>query len=186
MTKSDGFTPSLENDIVHKHGPSPMSFFSAGFTLTEVMVVIGMIAIVSSIGLFVSMETYHNSSFHNSRDVLISALQHARSQAVNNVCVGTCTDGKPHGVHIIFDASGNASKFIVFQGSSYNPSDTTNTSFEVGKNVSSNFKVTGMTDVVFTELSGNPVTIGTLNLSNNIGESSVITIGAEGQIKWTN
>jgi prepilin-type N-terminal cleavage/methylation domain-containing protein len=157
-----------------------------GFTLIEVLVVIGLITIIASIGLFVSIDTYHDSTFHNSRDLLVSALQHARALAVNNVCVGTCTDGKPHGVHIVFDTGSNVSKFIVFQGTVYNPADTNNISFEIKKNVSATFRATGITDVYFTELSGNPNTTGNINLSDNLGENSVITIGSEGQILWTN
>jgi prepilin-type N-terminal cleavage/methylation domain-containing protein len=49
--KNKGFTPSLENDIVRKHGQSPMSFFSAGFTLIELLIVIAIIGILSSIVL---------------------------------------------------------------------------------------------------------------------------------------
>ncbi|MEK7642230.1 MAG: type II secretion system protein [Patescibacteria group bacterium] len=46
-----GFTQSLENDIVltKVRRAKPMSFFSAGFTLIEVMVVIAIIGILSVI-----------------------------------------------------------------------------------------------------------------------------------------
>lgn len=156
-----------------------------GFTLLEILITIGLLAIVASLGLFVSMESYHNSSFHNERDLFISALQHARAQAVNNVCIGlSCTEGQPHGVHIVTTA-GTVTHYIVFQGTTYNSVDPLNTVIDVGKNISQNLQVTGMTDVYFDQLSAS-TTPTTITLQNNLGESSVITIGNEGQISWTN
>src|ERR1700690_15728 len=101
-----------------------------GITLIEVIVVIALVAIVSSFGLFISMDNYNDSSFRNERDLFISALMHARAQAMDNTCLDTstvnCTDGKEHGVYI--DKTGNdvVTDYVIFQGATYNAEDPTN------------------------------------------------------------
>ena len=76
-----------------------------GFTMIEILVVIGLFAIAGGFALWVSMESYRGSSFFADRDMFVAVLQRARAEAVNNVCLGAgCTDGKPHGVHIQSDA----------------------------------------------------------------------------------
>ena len=53
--RSRGFTPSLENDIAPIKigaGKSPMSFFSAGFTFIELVMVISIFVIISGVSLF--------------------------------------------------------------------------------------------------------------------------------------
>ncbi len=159
-----------------------------GFTLMEVLLVIGLFSIVASLGLFVSLDSYNNSSFHNERGLLVSALMRARSQAINNVCldatgVPPCTDGKPHGVHI---DNGVVTQYILFQGSTYSLTDATN------EPVKTNYSITssGANEVIFQELSANvaaaiptPVKI---TLQGGVNESSDISIGLEGQISWTN
>ncbi len=151
----------------------------------EILVTIGLITILASLGLFVSMETYRNSSFRSERDVLIGALQHARSQAINNVCLGSgCTEGQPHGVHIVINGSGFVTQFVVFQGTAYNPTAPTNATIEVAQNISQIMTMTGATDIYFDQLSAS-TTATTITLTDNISESSTIIIGNEGQISWT-
>ena len=81
----------------------------AGFTLMEVLLVIGMFVILAGFGLFVSMETYRGSNYHSDRSLLIAVLERARAEAINNICSGgSCADGAAHGVHIQSD------KYILF------------------------------------------------------------------------
>jgi len=58
--------------------------------------------IITAFGLVMNMNAFRGFSFRNDRDTMVAALQKARSQAINNICLGTgCTDGKPHGVYFI-------------------------------------------------------------------------------------
>ena len=143
----------------------------AGFTMIEVLVVMGLVAIVGSLALFLSMDSYRASSFRADRDLLITLLQHARAQAIHNVCASpSCTDGKPHGVHIQSDA------YVLFEGSSYAPEDAMNAPFQHSPLTS----VSGP-DIVFSALSGNPVATGTITLTA-ARHTSVITVNPFGRI----
>jgi prepilin-type N-terminal cleavage/methylation domain-containing protein len=177
----------LENSFYSKQITKNNPDYKAGFTLMELLIVISLLTIIASLGLFVSMQTLNNSSFHSGRDLYVTALEHARAQAINNICTGTsCIDGLPHGVHIETDVNGNVTRFIAFQGASYNSADTINSPADIGNNVSRHLKAVGLTNISFEQLSGNVSATGTVTFSDGTGEGSVVTIGSEGQISWTN
>jgi len=137
----------------------------------------GIFIMVGGLALFVSMETYRGSSFRSDRDLLVAALQHARAQAMNNICFGTgCADGEAHGVHIQSD------KYIVFQGSIYDSSDLNNAAFD---STITTTKTPATLNILFSQLSGNS-TPATITLTDVEGHTSAISVSAEGQISWTN
>ena len=150
-----------------------------GFTLIEILVVIGLLTFVGGFTLIVSMDSFRGYSFRSERTMLVAVLQKARSQAVNNMCFGAgCTDGKPHGVHIA------AGSYTIFQGASYVAGDPLN---EVVVPQSKAIALSGTTDVVFTELSGAattlPAGIEGIRIKDTTGkDSSLVTINAEGRI----
>jgi prepilin-type N-terminal cleavage/methylation domain-containing protein len=154
------------------------SHHTKGFTLLEVMVVIAFVAIMGTVGAYFGIDALRGHAFHADRDVLVSVLQHARSQSIGNICLGaTCTDGKPHGVAI------QADKFITFQGASYATRDA-----DVDADVSADPNIAhggSVSEIVFTRLSAT-TTGGTISLTDVTGRTSVITISTEGQIIWTN
>jgi prepilin-type N-terminal cleavage/methylation domain-containing protein len=165
----------------------PVDGFS-GFTMIEIAVVIGLLAIIASLSLFISTESYKGNNFRNERDLLVTSLQHARAQSINNVCVGNCgtpADGKPHGVHIVDDGNGHISQYVVFQGITYNPTDPMNSIVDVKGKISQILSHGGLTDIYFSQLSGNANPTGSINLYDGVS-TSTITIGREGQILWTN
>ena len=145
-----------------------------GFSLIEILVVIGMLAIVGSFGLFLSMESFQHSIFKNDRDLLIDALYKARAQSVNNMCFGTCSGGQPHGVHI-----GNGA-YTVFQGLSYTAGDPQNEVTAANPGTT----VTGATDIVFDRISGITTPV-TLTVTSVNGQTSTISVRTEGGIGWT-
>ena len=156
----------------------PARAASKGFTVLEMLVVMGLLAIVSALGLFMSMDSYRGGSFRNERDTIVTALQTARSQAMNNICLGSgCTDGKAHGVHF------EIGKYIIFQGNAYSSSDPLNQTIASND---PNVVVTGPADVIFSQLSGQVAAAGTIAVSDQAGHSSTISINGEGQIVWTN
>lgn len=159
-----------------------------GVTLIEVIMVISIVATVASMAIIVNMESYRGNNFRNTRDSIVSGLQHARALSINNVCYTTaaspCTEGKPHGIHINIDVNGNISDYVIFQGTTYSPTDTLNTSIDIGKNVTKAVSFTGLAEVSFEQLSGK-TTAGTITLTDG-EKTSVISIGSEGQISWTN
>ena len=146
-----------------------------GFTLFEVVIVMAFIAVVGGFSMFMSMDTYRGYNFHTERDLAIAALQHARAQAIGNICNGAgCATGKPHGVSI------QADKFVIFQGSSYAARDV---SQDATIPANSTVAHSGQTEIVFAQLSGNVGVPGSITFSDP-GRSSNITVGAQGQIFW--
>jgi prepilin-type N-terminal cleavage/methylation domain-containing protein len=146
-----------------------------GFSLIEVIVVVALFGIVAGVGLIVSMESYRASSYHSDRALLVSLLQRARSQAINNLCSSSsCTDGAVHGVHI------EADKYVLFEGATYVAGNADNAVFAADTNTTHSF--TG--DIIFSQLSAT-TSAQTITLTGQ-GRASDITISAEGRISWTN
>ncbi len=150
--------------------------FNGGFTLIEILVVIGMLSIVGGLSLVMTLDTYRAYFFKNDRDILVSALHKARSQSINNMCLGACTGGKPHGVHI---ESGN---YTIFQGITYSASDPINEKLGGGNAATT---VSGLTDVVFTPLTGAVATPGSMVVTDTSGRTTTITVNVEGRIDWS-
>jgi len=76
--------------------------------------------IITAFGLVMNMNAFRGFSFRNDRDTMVAALQKARSQAINNICLGTgCTDGKPHGVYFYKKDEPNRHELIIYQGSDF-------------------------------------------------------------------
>lgn len=164
----------------HAHTPRRKN---RGFSLIEIMVVIGLIAMVGAFGLLISFDDYRGYGFRNERDVVMAVLHKARSQSMSNMCFGDdCTDGKAHGVYF-----GTPGRYVIFQGTAYDAADPWNEVIEV-KNAS--VVISGMQSVVFTPLSGMAVTLpsgtNTLTVTDERGRTSLFTIEPEGRVTWTN
>lgn len=148
-----------------------------GITMIELLVVFALVAIVGGFTLLVSMDTLRASVSRSDRDLIVSTLQRARSQAMNNVCVGSgCTDGKAHGVKI--DVVNK--KIILFQGATYVAGDPANAEFELNTNT-----ITGADEIVFQQLSGNTAAQTKTTVTDDRGQASEITVEPWGQIVWT-
>jgi len=138
-----------------------------GFTLIEILVVLGILSIIATFGYLVTMDFYKSYAFNAERDTIVAILQKARSQSLANI------NESAHGVH--FDSE----QYVIFQGSAYNSNDNFN------QIIPSAFGIThsGITDVVFFQLSGDVGSSGSLILSDG-KRSAVISINSEGQINW--
>lgn len=145
-----------------------------GFTLVEFLVVFGIMAIIISFALVMSMETYRGSSFRGDRNTLVAVLERARALSIGNVCIGTCTDGKAHGVHI------QAGTYVLFHGNSYVSSDPNNTIFDANTLVTHS----AVMDIVFSQLAA--TTTGAQIVLKSGEHISTTTVSTEGQITWTN
>jgi prepilin-type N-terminal cleavage/methylation domain-containing protein len=173
----------------------PISKFkNEGFTLIEIVVVMSLIALLGSLGIYFGLDNFRGHSFHSDRDTLISALEHARAEAVSNACSGTCTNGKPHGVFI--DTVNH--KYIIFQGTSYaNHLITNDKDYDIPITGNQTTTYKGINEVVFAQLSGSASSTSSSSfcsagiplciiLSDNTIHTSEIDINNEGQILWTN
>lgn len=156
-----------------------------GFTLLEVLVVIGILTLVAGAGTFFGLESVRGNSFRNDRDMLVAVLQKARSQSTSNMCFGSgCSGGKSHGVRV------ESGQYVIFQGADWASRDSA-----VDEAISINTGTVTVSgplgvvpyDVVFAQLSGdaNPAT-AEITVVDTAGHSSLISINGEGRIAWTN
>lgn len=144
-----------------------------GFTLIELVITIGLVALIAGLGMLLSFDYYRNNSFFSEQKIITSVLQKARNQAMNNICLGTCTEGKKHGVRFETD------KYVIFQGNNFSSRDT---AYDEEVKISPTISISGMTEVVFDQLSGNAtVTGGNLTVSSN-GRSAIIEVNSNGRI----
>ena len=80
---------------------------SPGFSIIEVVMVIGIIAIVFGLGLSFSLSIYQSQMLNAERDNLAVILGRARSEALSNL------NESDHGVYIGSD------NYVIFQGDTY-------------------------------------------------------------------
>lgn len=155
--------------------------YARGFTLLEILVVMGLVLVVVAFGLIVSFDDYRGFNFRNERDIVVNVIQKARSQAVNNMCFGTgCTDGKDHGVYF-----GTTGQYVIFQGATYASRDVAVD--EVIEARDDATILSGVESVVFHRLRADAVVTGgsTLTVTQST-HTSTITIEPEGRVWWSN
>lgn len=139
-----------------------------GFTMIEIVVVIGIFAILGTFGLFATLDSYRSSSLSGERASLVSILSRARANSLSNI------DGLPHGVHI------TPTNYTIFEGSSY---DTR--AVNLDQTISASNSITHGTsteDIIFSQLSGT-TTQTIITLSNGV-RFEIITVNSEGMINW--
>lgn len=155
--------------------------YTKGFTLMEILLVLGLMGIVFSFTAFISFDTYHGSNFRNERGNIQGALLRARSRSINNVCSGPCLKGQAHGVHF------SPTQYTLFQGDSY---ATRNTAYDESYTTNSGFTLSDLTDVMFYQLSGDatttPAGVWDLVMHDSTNHISTTSINQYGQITWTN
>jgi Tfp pilus assembly protein FimT len=151
----------------------------SGISVIEILLVMGIVSVIAAFSMSFSLDSYREYSFRNSRDMLVSVLEKARSQSINNICLGSaCSNGKSHGVHL------QSGSYVIFQGPNWAGRDTNlDETIQID---SPAIQISG-TDIVFLQLSGDTSSAGgTITMSDITGHISVITANAEGRIAWTN
>ncbi len=139
-----------------------------GFTLIEILIVITLIGFIISLGSVVNIDFYNREIRLSEQATLISILQKARSDAMNNI------HATSHGVHI------ENNTYTIFEGTTYNPNESSNQTIERNPNII----ISGLQDVVFKQLSGNTENTGTIILKDPNNLERYINIKANGLIDW--
>ena len=80
---------------------------TSGFTIFEILIVIGILAVIFAIGLPISWNFYTAYQFDSEVNTFVAVLEQARNSAMTN------RNESPHGVY----AAPN--QFVIFQGPSY-------------------------------------------------------------------
>lgn len=155
---------------------------SHGFTFVEVLIAVALLAIITSFGLFISFDFYKSYAFRSEKSTIVSVLQKARSQSLNNI------NQTRHGVH--FQAS--PLQYVIFECSSTCVSYPGSSSSDIIIDSSYGISIAPPAlpfDVVFDQLSGSCVSSNCsttpLVITANYGAKSYnISVNNEGQIDW--
>ena len=139
-----------------------------GFTIIEVMVAVGLITIIGSLALFVSMDFYRSYNLDVEVETIIILITRARGRAVNNI------DATSHGIYI------DEEELTLFRGESYASRDEDLD--EVFPRAQA-FEVDGLSEIVFDQLTGEASATGTITISGQ-GRTAIVEINNEGRIDW--
>lgn len=146
-----------------------------GFSIIEIMIVLGIFSLIMGTGLFISTNSFENHYFISEEKLTASLLRAARSRALNNF------NQSPHGLLI------SNNEFILFEGNNFNPENNDNENFPRNKSVeiTSDFEnENDETIVVFENLTGRASPDeGSIFLKNKTS-SSTIRIFYEGRIEY--
>lgn len=141
-----------------------------GFSLLEVLVVLGIFAAVAAFTLFMGVDSIARGSAMQERDTLVSMLTSARTASLANM------NARAHGVRI------DATHFTRFEGDAY--TDFPATYRAVARNDA--VSVSGPTlpvDVIFSQLDGATQGYTTITVSEGPG-SYAIDVSSVGRIEW--
>lgn len=136
---------------------------SRGFTLIEVLTVLGLLGVILSIGLIAGFDSLSRSSLVSERDTITLALAGARARALANV------NETSHGVRVEED------RLVVFEG------DPPANELVTERNPA--VEASGDLEITFTPLTVIVDSDKTITLSQN-GQEAVIDINTEGRIEW--
>ncbi len=144
----------------------------SGFTLVEVIIVISLFALLLGLSYPFTLELYRSYTLRTDTAMLVSVLQKARSQSLNNI------SEMSHGVHI--DDAG----YTIFQGSAFDEAGAQNEFIEKSQGVT----VHSDGDIIFEQISGDiapPFALGesTITLTDGV-HTERITINNEGRINY--
>ena len=135
-----------------------------GFTFIELMLVIALVAILGVFIVPVGLSFYQSQLLGETSDGLVSALRHAQRFAL------TSTHDNAFGVFITADT------YTIFEGSAY---ASRIVSEDVVFSIASTVTVSGLQEIVFSEMSGTPSAIGSVIISsgNKVSQIDVLASG---------
>ena len=141
----------------------------AGFTLLEMLLSVGLIAVILGIGVPVYQSFQNRNDLDIAHNLITHSLRRAeaKSRAVD--------DDTSWGVYV---TSGSVT---IFKGASYLSRDT---AFDEILDVSSSISFTGFSEIVFTKFTGAPSTTGTITMTSKNNEIRNITINAKGTLSF--
>ncbi len=144
-----------------------------GFTLIEVMIVIGLFALLMGLGLALGMDVYRGVLHRGERQIIVDTLATARARAMTNLYEsehGVCAAG---------------ADLVIFRGASYSASSPTNESVPGNHATTLASTEFGCADggIVFDQLSGR-TDGGSITIHEDGRDDSTVEVNEEGAIIW--
>lgn len=140
-----------------------------GFTVIELIMVVSIIAVVYSLISFNWVSILPKQNLDSAVEVLVGDLKQQQLEAMS----GFDTGGgglMNHGFYL------NTNEYITYEGSSYNPINTSNMTFSLPQGITATTVDITNDDLVFAHTSGEPNTIG-------INPQIIVTNQANGEQK---
>lgn len=142
-----------------------------GFTLIELLLSIALISALA----YVSLPVYQSFQIKNDLNIATTTIVQSlrRAQMLSQNMEGDSSWG-------VAIASGSVT---MFKGASYATRDV---NYDEKSSISTAITSSGLTEIVFTKLLGDPSAAGTINLSNSITslEARAITINSQGMVNF--
>ena len=145
-----------------------IKYLKKGFSLIELIVVIGIFAIFASLTTSVYYDTRSHTNLELSTGSIVEAVRLAQSSAQSGK-----GDSK-WGIKIL------SNQIVIFKGDSYNTRDTTADNF---LELSGGINVSGLSEIVFNKVVGTTDTVGVIVLSSNT-ESRNISVNTKGTVNY--
>lgn len=140
-----------------------------GFTLIEIVLTVAVLAILFRVTVPVFLGFQSRSALESAVNTTVGGLRQAQTFA---------RTGSGDGQWGVKMADGAVT---VFQGASY---ATRNATLDETTDIAPAITPTGLTEVVFSKLSGDPTTTGTIILTTQNNEAKSITINAKGTLVY--
>jgi prepilin-type N-terminal cleavage/methylation domain-containing protein len=149
-------------------------FYKKGITLMELIIVIAIIGILSTLVFSSLSETKNNQILKSTVEDVVSVIDKARSQTLASLNLTT------YGVHF------ESNKIVLFSGTTYNTDNASNEVIDISSpaNISNISFAGGATEFYFNRLSGVPSKTGniTISISSNANLVKTITISSTGGV----
>ena len=143
-----------------------------GFTLIEMVVVVGILAILLTLSFAVIQLFTGQVNLDTSSQQVLSTLQLARNRTLSS------TGEQQHGVHF------ETSKYVLFEGSTYNAMDTNNKEFNLSAVEIYEINISGGSDVIYDRIRGTTSNSGNvkIRLTADTTKAETILVNSSGSV----
>jgi hypothetical protein len=139
------------------------------------LIVIGLVSALGAAALFIDLNSYRGDSFRAERAALVTLLEQARADSLNNV------GQTQHGLAIF--PPDEPTSYVLFDGPSYAAGAAGNRAFPAS--YAAELAPGSPATIVFEQLSGDVLAPGTITLRDpNRNLTAGITVNHEGAIIW--
>ena len=151
------------------HMPNLKNKAVQGFTLIEVLLSLSVMAIIAGMGAPV----YHSYERQNDLDIATGTIvQYLRRAAISAEAMA---GDAPWGVSIV------PGKATLFRGATF---ATRNQNFDEIFTLSNTITASGLSEIVFTKMTGMPETTGSITLTTSAYASRTININSQGMVAF--
>jgi prepilin-type N-terminal cleavage/methylation domain-containing protein len=146
-----------------------LSARQAGFSLIEMLLSVAIIGILAGL----SLPIYETFIRRNDLEITAQTLSAAIRRA-ENYSRASKSDG-------VWGVSISGANAVVFQGASY---ATRTASLDESMAIPASITASGVSEVTFAKLTGNPSTTGTITLTSTANATRTITLNAKGTVTY--